>query len=151
MKDKVLRVVKTFIQSFLGVLIPQVTALKVFDLDLTSFKTWLVPLICSAVAAGITAAWNALKGTFAFGSLPDWASRALKTFIETFFGVLIPEAVAILNDVLSYDWTSWKTWVLPIVAGAIASAISAAWNAIAPTTPSIDENQTDDVDQSPLE
>lgn len=56
--------------------------------------------------------------------------RALMTFVEGFLCVLIPEIVVILTNVLDYDWTHWTTFAIPIVCGALASGISAAWNAI---------------------
>lgn len=56
--------------------------------------------------------------------------RAFMTFIEGFFCVLIPEVVVLLTNVLEYDWKQWPTFVVPIVCGAIASGISAAWNTI---------------------
>lgn len=60
----------------------------------------------------------------------DLWQRALKTAVQAFFGVLIPQIVLILSHVTEYDWTQWWVWALPIIAGALAAGISAGWNAI---------------------
>ena len=60
----------------------------------------------------------------------DLWQRAGKTFVQAFFGVMIPQIVMILNNVLDYDFSNWKTWVIPIICGALSAGISAAWNAI---------------------
>ena len=61
--------------------------------------------------------------------IPDIASRALKTFVQAFFGVLIPEIVAMLNHYMEFDWGAWTTY-LPLITAALAAGISAAWNGI---------------------
>ena len=60
----------------------------------------------------------------------DVKSRAIKTFVQAFFGSIIPQVVLILTNVLDYDWSNWLVWGLPIITGAIAAGISAAWNTI---------------------
>lgn len=60
----------------------------------------------------------------------DLWSRAGKTFVQAFFGALIPQIVLILTHVLEYDWGNFLTWGLPIISGALAAGISAAWNGI---------------------
>lgn len=60
--------------------------------------------------------------------MKDWLVRSLKTFVQAFFGVLIPEAVAIFSNILNYDFSAWKTWLIPIICAAIAAGLSAAWN-----------------------
>lgn len=58
MKDVLIRTIKTFIEAFLGVLIPEI----VMILQGTLPADWcpvIVPILCAALAAGITAAWNA--------------------------------------------------------------------------------------------
>lgn len=62
--------------------------------------------------------------------IKDVGMRALKTFVQAFFGVLIPEVCVILSKVTEYDWSQWYVWMLPIVCGALAAGISAAWNGI---------------------
>lgn len=65
-----------------------------------------------------------------FEKLPDWAVRALKTFVQAFFGVLIPALCAILSNGFPDNWS--KLWVAlsPVVAAALSGAISAVWNII---------------------
>ena len=60
----------------------------------------------------------------------DIWSRAGKTFVQAFFGVLIPQIVLILTNVMDYDWSKWYVWGIPIISGALASAISVTWNSI---------------------
>lgn len=61
---------------------------------------------------------------------PDWLIRTIKTFIQSFFGVLIPEVCIILNGGFpaSVD-EAWKI-LAPTVAAALSAAICAAWNII---------------------
>lgn len=61
--------------------------------------------------------------------IKDVGMRALKTFVQAFFGVLIPQIVAMLNNYLDFDWGKWTTY-LPIITAALAAGISAAWNGI---------------------
>ena len=61
--------------------------------------------------------------------IKDVGSRALKTFVQAFCGVLIPQIVMMLNDYMSFDWTAWTTY-LPLITAALAAGISAAWNGI---------------------
>lgn len=60
----------------------------------------------------------------------DVWQRALKTFVQAFLGVLIPQIVLILSNIYEYDWNNWLTWALPIITGALAAGISAAWNGL---------------------
>ena len=62
--------------------------------------------------------------------MADWLVRATKTFIQSFFGVLIPEICIILNGGFpeSVD-AAWKI-LAPVVAAALSAAICAAWNII---------------------
>lgn len=55
--------------------------------------------------------------------------RAAKTAVEAFFGVLIPQIVAIIGNIVDYNFADWRVWLLPIVSSALATAISAGWNA----------------------
>lgn len=61
--------------------------------------------------------------------IDDIWSRAGKTFLQAFFGVLIPEIVMMLNNYMDFDWASWTTY-LPLITGALAAGISAGWNAL---------------------
>ena len=62
--------------------------------------------------------------------MKDWAVRAIKTFVQAFFGVLIPAVCTMLNDGWPESWD--KIWVVlaPTVAAALAAAICAVWNII---------------------
>ena len=62
--------------------------------------------------------------------ITDVKSRAIKTFVQAFLGAIIPQVVLILTNILDYDWSNWLVWGLPIITGAIAAGISAAWNSL---------------------
>lgn len=53
---------KTAVQAFFGVLIPQVVLIlsNIYDYDWTKWYVWALPIIAGALAAGISAGWNAL-------------------------------------------------------------------------------------------
>ena len=61
----------------------------------------------------------------------DWQIRAVKTFIQAFGGVLVPELVMILNSGVPESWTKAWTLLAPVICAALAAGISAAWNIIA--------------------
>lgn len=63
-------------------------------------------------------------------AMPDWMTRALKTFVQTFFGVVIPELCVLLNGGFPANWPALWTYLSPVIAAALAAAISAAWNII---------------------
>ena len=62
--------------------------------------------------------------------MADWLIRAIKTFVQSFFGVLIPEVCIILNG--GFPESIDAAWLLlsPFVASALAAGISATWNII---------------------
>lgn len=62
--------------------------------------------------------------------MKDWMVRAIKTFVQAFFGVLIPAVCAMLRD--GWPESLEKVWVIlgPVVAAALAAAIAAVWNII---------------------
>lgn len=62
--------------------------------------------------------------------MPDWAIRSIKTFVQAFFGVLIPELCAMLNNGFPADWPTMWTILAPVVAAALSTAICAVWNII---------------------
>lgn len=53
---------KTAVQAFFGVLIPQVVLLltNIWDYDWHKWYIWALPIVTGALAAGISAGWNAL-------------------------------------------------------------------------------------------
>lgn len=61
--------------------------------------------------------------------IDDIWERALKTFIQAFCGVLVPEIVALLQTGLKPGEVLGAI-LLPIVCGALAAGISAGWNVI---------------------
>lgn len=59
--------------------------------------------------------------------MKDWIERAIKTFVQAFLGVLVPEIVLILNGGFPDVHHVWKI-LSPFVAAGIAAGISAVWN-----------------------
>lgn len=62
--------------------------------------------------------------------MKDWMIRALKTFVQAFFGVLIPEIVVLLNGGFPESWGAAWAYLAPVVSAALAAAIAAVWNII---------------------
>lgn len=62
--------------------------------------------------------------------MKDWMIRAIKTFVQAFFGVLIPEIVVLLNGGFPESWGAAWAYLAPVVSAALAAAIAAVWNII---------------------
>ena len=62
--------------------------------------------------------------------LKDWQIRALKTFVQAFGGVLVPEIVMLLTNGLPENWNTLWTILCPVLCAALAAGISAVWNII---------------------
>ena len=60
--------------------------------------------------------------------MPDWMVRALKTFVQSFFGVLIPAVVSMLNGGFPENWGAAWVVLAPAVSAALAAGIAAVWN-----------------------
>lgn len=62
-KDWQIRAAKTFIQAFGGVLVPELVMILNTGVPESWSKVWtlLCPVICAALAAGISAAWNIIS------------------------------------------------------------------------------------------
>lgn len=60
LKDWQIRAIKTFVQAFGGVLVPELVAMLTGKTDLTMLQATLAPIVCAALAAGISAAWNVI-------------------------------------------------------------------------------------------
>jgi hypothetical protein len=63
--------------------------------------------------------------------LTDWMVRAIKTFVQAFFGVLIPEVCVLLNGGFPESFEAAWLILSPVVAAALSAAISAVWNILA--------------------
>lgn len=63
LKDWQIRAAKTFIQAFGGVLVPELVMILNSGVPESWTKVWtlLAPVICAALAAGISAAWNIIS------------------------------------------------------------------------------------------
>ena len=61
---------------------------------------------------------------------PDWMIRALKTAVQAFGAVLVPEIVVILKAGWPESWSALWAVLSPVVSAALAAAICAAWNII---------------------
>lgn len=62
--------------------------------------------------------------------MKDWMIRAGKTFVQAFFGVLIPEAALLLKEGFPESGEALLPALLPVAAASLAAAISAVWNLI---------------------
>lgn len=62
--------------------------------------------------------------------MKDWMIRAIKTFVQAFFGVLIPELCIMLNG--GFPESIESAWLVlsPVVAAALSAAICAVWNIV---------------------
>ncbi len=63
-----------------------------------------------------------------FKGWPDWAIRAVKTFVQAFLGVMIPAIIGVLNGGLPLDWGAVKVTIASALMAALAAGISAVWN-----------------------
>lgn len=62
--------------------------------------------------------------------MSDIIKRAVKTFVQAFFGVLVPEVCVMLGGELPSSLEGWRIVVMPLICSALAAGISAAWNTI---------------------
>lgn len=60
--------------------------------------------------------------------MKDWTKRALKTFVQAFFGVVIPEVILILNQGFPESWSALWATLAPFISAGLAAGISAGWN-----------------------
>jgi hypothetical protein len=59
--------------------------------------------------------------------MKDWMVRAVKTFVQAFLGVMIPEIIVILQGGFPETGVFWQV-LSPFVAAGLAAGISAVWN-----------------------
>ena len=62
--------------------------------------------------------------------MKDWMIRSIKTFVEAFGCIFIPEVCLLLNGGWPEDWYGVKAALIPIGCSALAAGITAAWNII---------------------
>ena len=62
--------------------------------------------------------------------MKDWMVRTIKTFIQAFFGVLIPAVCTLLQGGWPESWSAIWVVLAPAVSAALAAGICAAWNII---------------------
>jgi len=62
--------------------------------------------------------------------MKDWQIRAIKTFVQAFFGVFVPALVAVLNN--GFPESINAVWVIlaPAISASLAAGIAAVWNYI---------------------
>lgn len=60
--------------------------------------------------------------------MKDWMVRAIKTFVQAFFGVLVPEVAVLLDGGFPENWPAAWAFLAPVIAAALAAGISAFWN-----------------------
>ena len=60
--------------------------------------------------------------------MKDWMNRALKTFVQAFFGVLIPKLAETMKEGFPETGSALRVTLLPVAAASLAAAISAVWN-----------------------
>ena len=63
-------------------------------------------------------------------NIPDWAIRAIKTFVQAFFGLFIPALATYLANGFPEDIGAFWVWLAPVISASLSAAISAAWNII---------------------
>ena len=62
--------------------------------------------------------------------MKDWQIRTIKTFVQSFFGVLVPEVCILLGNGFPKDWPTAWTALAPVVSASLSAAICAVWNII---------------------
>ena len=60
----------------------------------------------------------------------DWLIRALKTFVQAFFGVYIPAVCALLSGGWPESVSAAWAVLAPAAAAGLSAAIAAVWNIV---------------------
>lgn len=62
MKDWLIRAIKTFVQATVAYFVANIALISqhVVDWDFSNWKGWLMPILCGAIASGISAVWNVI-------------------------------------------------------------------------------------------
>ena len=74
--------------------------------------------------------------------------RVLKTFVEAFLAVLLPDVGIIANQIVN-EREVWWAVLLPFVATALATAASATWNTLKPPAQQQPPAETPEPPQDP--
>ena len=84
MKDWVVRSIKTFVQAFLGVLIPAICAMLNDGWPESINKAWVIlaPTVAAALAAAICAVWNIIREELEKAPLTENFAEAEKAHKE---------------------------------------------------------------------
>lgn len=62
--------------------------------------------------------------------MADWLVRAIKTFVQSFLGILIPEICILLSGGFPDSLETMWAVLAPVVAAALSAAIAAVWNIV---------------------
>ena len=62
--------------------------------------------------------------------MKDWLKRTIKTFVQAFFGTLLPELGMVLSGSWPEDWSSLWKLLAPVLIAALSAGICAVWNII---------------------
>lgn len=62
--------------------------------------------------------------------MKDWLKRTIKTFVQAFFGTLLPEMGVVLAGGWPETWPEFWTAMAPLLIAAISAGICAVWNII---------------------
>lgn len=62
--------------------------------------------------------------------MKDWLIRALKTFVQAFFGVYIPALCALLSGGWPESVSAAWAVLAPAAAAGLSAAIAAVWNIV---------------------
>ena len=60
--------------------------------------------------------------------MKDWLVRAIKTFVQAFLAIAVPEVISILSGSALFEIDNWKGYLIQIGFPALAAGISAVWN-----------------------
>lgn len=62
MKDWLIRALKTFVQATVAYFVANIAMISrhVVEWDFSDWKGWLMPILCGALSAGISAVWNVI-------------------------------------------------------------------------------------------
>lgn len=62
--------------------------------------------------------------------MKDWLKRTIKTFIQAFFGTLLPELGMVFSGSWPEDWSHAWAALAPVLIAALSAGICAVWNII---------------------